>query len=989
MKNCLRLLTLFVAIAIFAVGSHFMAAAPVIGSLMASDDFRHYAHNQATAVFTSRPIPVTNQSFNDTNVAIFNDGSVPGWTRSETTSGNPLGGTLNMGAFSQFRATHAQTSPSFLSNQPLEVHDNVMALSNRTENATSRVGFYSESITFAADSFYIVAVDFYAIKSNSEIYLRPSDHTEDHLSQLVEERGNSIDIIQASFAPGGVVAENQSVWQTASFFVQTDARESITMQLGLYLGTRDVSSGGVVYYDNASVTQVSQMEFNRRYTEDSARWQRFTSRLDLRQTDEISTDYGITTQNFRSVDTTPVSGTHAQLAVASAIPGLLRFEEVNHLHSFNSRPVGNNVMLLSANSQSAGMRLQTPFNVRRNQVYMISFYTLTGPSGTPNIRVYDTELLNDNRPNTSNPFDSGFISIGGVGVDTRNNWVLNTFFIQGRALYDTPTQIEFWMGTDDTHTTGWIAIDGLSITRVSDAYHTRHREAMSTHNESMNVLTPTPSIYNSGFNFGTVADVNTPFPLRAANWELNYDDADLVISGIVNTEGTHWSRYSSRNGNTAYGRAINPGAIGNLAQNNNIFMMQNVGETRQTLSSNAFALTPTATTQISFDVSTIHERAHGMYFWAVVELDGREVSRINLSRRPMEGNNRQVITPWENFTFGIREGTGSREVRVSFLLGTESRPSNSSIAFIDNVNVTTVAPATTFDSFVNLSDATLFEDAYGNSLSFVTDDPAGIQARVQDGVLSLETRGFRDARAWNTITENLTAGGFYEYRLTLSIYLTHQVVNGQIQYFERKNLGWDEDNNPILEPDDADYGVNISLEGFDGGFMNMKPQYLREMPNAEGGFATLSFFVRSDSALPLALTFSFANDYRMVHAQVAIRSMELVTIDEADFNLAAASLEEDPYNRQIAIMSESDPFEDDGNDDDDTGGFNWGDIDFLLIPSIIMAVALIVALVGFGIRRMKFKKHISKGNTSYARDNAGVTEEEIVSLKSKRAPKEK
>jgi len=163
------------------------------------------------------------------------------------------------------------------------------------------------------------------------------------------------------------------------------------------------------------------------------------------------------------------------------------------------------------------------------------------------------------------------------------------------------------------------------------------------------------------------------------------------------------------------------------------------------------------------------------------------------------------------------------------------------------------------------------------------------------------------------------------------------------------------------------------------------PSYIS--PDVWMGFATLSFFIHAETSLPLSLVISFSNDYYMVDATVSIIGIELVPIAPIDFTDAAERAEANPDDRSLAIMSESDPFVDDDNDDT-TETQPWN-LDFLIIPSIITAIALIFALIAFGIRRVQFKKHITKGHTSYARDNAPVTEEEIKTLKSKRAPKSK
>ena len=981
MKKCLKAFTFLVAVAFVAFSVPFLGLMPAATGVVASSisDFHHAPHNQTSARFETRPVTFANGNFQDTAANPFTSGTVHGWSQ-ETSVGNALSGTLNMAGFSQFRASHAPLSPSFLSVQPAGIHDNVLVMSNTTNEATSRIGWYSEEIYFQADSNYVVSVDFYAVQSQSEIFLMPVS-ADEHMEDLVASRGNSIDIRQRSIQG----QPNTSAWQTARFYIRTDARESIAMQLGLYLGTREASSRGVVFYNNVTVMQYSDQNFAVANTG-------YNHVIDLRRDQSRQDAFGVTyaspdiSVNYGAHEFRPLtsgvlpSGTYARTMYNTAIPGLLNFEEVTTLHTFDSRIVRNDVLLLSAINNSIGMETTSTFNVRRNEVYMISFYALH-VTGNAHVRIFD--------PADDDGFDSGFLSINGSGGSAwRNMWALNTIFVQGNALYDTAVSIELWMGTDESNTTGWVAIDGFSIARVNHEYQTRHQESTAAHNVTMIDLLPSPSITNSGFNLGTVSNVAAPFPLRANDWNLEYENEESIISGIVNTQGQHWSRFASN-----YGRATNPGAIDGLSPNNNVFMMQNVGSTWQVLSTETFTLTPSTTTMISFDVARVYESSHGMHFWAIIESEGREIARINMSPRPRTGTNRQVTTGWQNYSFGIRTGSGTTNIQVAFVLGTEARPTNSGIVFLDNVDVTPAGNQTTgFDTFVNVANTVHLAGPNGQSLAFVSDDPTGIQARVDFNptlgheVLSIQTTGFTEARIWDTMPGRFEEENWYEFQVRLRITLFRNVVGGTIQYFERKDLGYDDDGDRIFEPDDADYGVNIGLENFDGGFFNMRDEHLRAMPDAVDGFATLSFFVNAETSIPAALSFSFANDYRKVNAQIVIASTEIRRIQQSEFDDIVELLREDPDNRQFAIISESDPFEDnDGDDNEPRDPWDW---DFLIIPSIIMAVALIVALVGYTIRKVKFKKHISKDSSSYARDDAGITEDEIVNLKSKRAPKE-
>ena len=485
---------------------------------------------------------------------------------------------------------------------------------------------------------------------------------------------------------------------------------------------------------------------------------------------------------------------------------------------------------------------------------------------------------------------------------------------------------------------------------------------MNVQDITMNTLTPTEGIPNANFNHGTVGAVDAPFPLRANDWHLAYDNANLTRSGIVNTQPSHWSRHNMSGGVPRYGNAMLPPANGLGGTNNNVYMLQNLGTTWQVLSSSMFDLGHGAYNILSFDVATVHRPSTGMRLYAAIELQGRELARIDLGRNA-GGNTNWQMSGWQTHRFAIRAGTHGQELQISFHMGTQSWPSPAATAFIDNVRLAQEHILGGQDRYLDLSNPVLLANPNNSSIFFTPEDTTTAAATVFGQTLDLRTLGFQHTTITNNLTETLDGNSFFEYRVTARILTGMTAITTPVLY---------DDGRRREEPDDVTYGISLRLDGMDGGFNNLTQQNMLRMPMvADGGWVTLSFFIRTDSMQDLSLVIEFGNQWRAVSGVMQIRDTQLIQIDQADFDDARTAIRtaeraERPINMSIitepAFVPPTEPRE-----PSERGEFDW-----LVISSIILAVVIVFALVAVLLRRFKFNRHIGKKHTSYARDDASM-----------------
>ena len=959
-KSKKRVLSLFVAFA-FVLG-----AVPMFGAGLlprnVNQEFHHAAPDQAAAAFATRYQSLSNQGFNEQQPADFTS-TVSGWSQ-ERTSATAVSGILNTRAFNTFRTNQNLTNPiprHFQVAPPtLTLADDwVLVMGNRTEGGQSNVGFTSSDITLYANGFFIISIDFYAVHSVSQVYLIPTNPIDEDIRTDIEVRQTLIE------TGPGTVADNESVWQTANFFIRTDELVGITFRLGLFLGERmGALSGGVVYYDNVRILETTEENFDatRNDTPDT-----FARTIDLRRTDDRTDtllDANVTVKGFVPTFPRPNNARMGHYMTAD-VPAALNFEETLHFHAHNG-PRPREVMLVAARDTYASMKLEDTFTIERNLVYMLSFYAIAPAGTSANIRIRDIESDRTDLPDHITPFDSGYLPVFQNSTDAaagRNNWIRNTFFLTGDVLNDIDITVEFWIGQDGTNSTGWVAVDSFAIRRVSNEYLTQHRELSNVAVHQLSELMPTEGILNAAFNIGTIRGIDAPFPLRAESWEHSYGNEMNVLSGIVNTDEAHWVRFANnaQHGGSNYGMAVNPRGNQGRSQNNNVYMMQNTASNWQTLRSNSFTLHSGIYTVITFDAATLHFNNLGMNFVAVIEFGDIEIARIDLGEAARAGGEHQVLRDWRPFSFAIRDsGFTTREVTLTFKMGIEGRPSPAGTVFLDNVRVaqeTTVNP-NAVSSYADLSNALLFANP-DNSSTFFVSETGGIETRVNraSGTLLVDAPAFRlePVSVQNTLTEELSGGGFFRY--SIELFILNDLEYRVIEHF-------DDEYNRVTEPDDVEWGIGFTLEDFEGGFANLTPENIRAMDSYDGTYTTLYFYIRAEATTDLSLVITFGNKWRSVRGGLVIRSLTLEQIEEIDWTQAHRA-----DRAHIAAVTEG-VFVPPPVVDPPTG--RDGQFDWLIIPSIIMALAIFLAVITFTMRRVKFNRRMRRPHTSYHMDDMGV-----------------
>ena len=948
---------------------------------------------QNAQVFSGRIITVTNSELNANTSG--NDfmfaADISSWTKEINTT-TTIGGALNMNRFNNFKDANVKDAlPYFVSPPSQRQNPNVFILGNNfNENTKSKASFTSQEIELEADGFFVASVSYYAVGGFGAFALVPNDE-----APLDDNYVPQIELGQQEWNGANGAVEAQSDWRIAQFFIKTDPLHAQKFSIRLSLGT-NIPSLGVIYFQSPQVLQVSEERYNNLYnTANTAtkkvvdlsgglieNYVKADGRSIVMKNDVWVYEEGYdetTAGNFNFVHRPAektmqagafTTGSFAGRVMSADIPARLNIKEQTQFFLYNASGARNvDFLMISPKTEKpVEWKLDNPFLVRRHQIYMISFYAIGGTAAT--LRMRDSTWSND--VETAELYtEEKAINMAATTTGTKNGWTLNTFFVSGATGKDMPIDIDFIVQNDAESVGAWLTFDAFDIQRVSNEYYDEHGVEGNTFKIAKNESTS--PVANSLMNMGRPASIKNPYPLTPVDWNDNSyaGELNLIRSGIVNTEVSHWNMYNN------YGHVLGiPAPINGYSENNNVFMMQNLGLTWQTTQTKPFQLESDRVNIISFYINR-QFASNDFNFWITATVKGREVVNLDLSDQH-EG--------WKQYTIAIKESSvTNREVTLKFNLGTADRLSGAGVVFIDNIDVKSIdldAKMPTNAEYVDLTDSFPFFTGGGF-------DGLIVKAGEQLEIRNINTE--KTVSAKNSLTETLDAGEFYEYRVRAYISpnatathicepkITQSIEKGVIKY-EREDCA---------DAADHVYGVNFRLDGFEGGFENLKYADIQNMKGLDAeGYAELVFYIRPDNTNELALVVEFGNSTFSYATTVYIKSISLKKITTDDFTLAKES-----YDKEKAIFDKENKKKKPNQDELKRSAFEHTFMSFItqswnpeeetnttpktrqpfqwhiIVPSLIMGAAVLIALIGFLVRRFKFKLHMDKKYTTYASDD--------------------
>ncbi len=857
------------------------------------------------------------------------------------------------------KETYETTRPTIFgtgSNSQKNHHKNLMI---NSYNGAGALGYKSNSISLEADSYYEIAVKLYTHRTFEEDgeTIKTDPRASIYLTGLVEDTTENADILnKLKFEEINTLTG----LETYTFFIETNEAKSVNLEL--WLGSKNSVTEGAVFFNEVSIKRCSEAYyadyFKSIYTTDEDNDEYNFINLQKESTSVV------TNGNFE--DYVGFSGwTKISQSTSDTDKQFARPIDVyNYTFSDNKTTIyapgsdcseDNEFALLMYNKESGFQGLESSeFTVEHHKYYKISFMAKSncGTGDGANVKLVDKS----NYTTTEDATLTIGTTVTEGGNKFRNDWTKYSFYIYGPATESKQLTIQIWLGTEDKETDGYVFIDNFTIENIS--YSDYNANATGTNSTAFN-LNPTKAdfgISNSFFDVTYNADDTTTYPLTPANWTRTGNEYN-TFSGVVNTETSEWNANESKYYNKNGVPPTNPGKLPYmLSEHNNVLMMGSISETnKQTYKSTDFSLTSESYNKISFYVYTDYNRniADEDYGASVIVKTASEVI-IDYKNIHFDDNK------WHKFEFYIKNGT--EEKSASIQLNFEGV---NGYVFFDDVMVETVNEHayTNFGSLKDPANTYLqvdlsvekFDNATYNSNKLIqlpnnwSYEEENKQNVNTFGIVSTEHSLLKDldnTPSGNTsvLYINSTSDVYYSFISNKTYTFTAQTYYKISVNILTRNIAQD-------EPDaDTTYGASFGLKESD--------EILIKALSTNEQWKTYTIYLCPESDTTSAIRLSLGSLGEPTGGEVLFDNLKVSTIDQATYEREIGNTEDAYYK---AFINYVEPAEEEPEESEWENDFNW-----LIIPSLLTGIALIIAVVGYYIRKINFSRK-PKVKTKYDR----------------------
>ncbi len=950
-------------------------------------------------VEASTTVTITNGNFNSNPNAYYLE-SPSGWQKLKTNS-LATSGIINTNSknFDQYK-----TSSYHLSENPqtkmADTNDTKILMINarntNSNNNTYSQGYKSNSITLSPYCYY-------------------------HFSVLVKvELGAQASIYFTGIKNNTITFEKIGTdayfWNEYDFFIETGSI-SETVNFELWLGTNNgITSNNAVFFDNIKGEKLTKSHFDQISLESSKAkkvvieknfiTEKLIKNNDFEPTNPNNTDGKLT--DWSAINAFPSSTTENTI-----IYNVVNVTHESDMLSRGFSPLGNDKMggdyaLLLASEQTPPFAFgykSVNIALPRFAIYKININAKVGENTTARIVIKENDdvknfyegMTDDERDKFDTP-DATSISITSNPTnEILNNYNTYSFYLKGHSLFDTSVVIELWLGSEETPSSGSVVFDNILIEALSTAEFAKATENSTTKKLELKVdsMSGSTSITNGTFNKGSTTLIKIPaenpeeisnyytFPVKPDNFTSVKEDENNNIYGIINTNSNYFmsDNYLNENEKLAYGTNFNPGnpqgfIKDTTKETNNVLMLWNKTTSFQNSTSDSFTVADGNFYNLSFSFRTLPLSNEPVNF---------NISLINQDNSKVFEKENCTSNEWENFSITIRGGKTVTSLKLVLSLGTEKQKSIGYV-FIDNIDITTLSNFSTeqwntkiqtqnaFNTVLDLTNALININLAPNNYGIIPTETwngaleSGNQNPNSDPIAeSGIINGSNNIKEiFNFTNENLIKNIMFiqthsqaTYSLTSKskISLTSGKIYKFSVFLQTKLSLTNNELSKILDgtlSSPENYSAIFSLVGVDGKVENIR---------TNGEWTEYQIIVNADKSTNVQLKFTLSSlNTKTLHLYVD--NFTLTEISSEDYKTIVDSYDDETQKTMSIVGSttfEEDTTDEETDDEQNSNNFNW-----LLAPSLIFALAMIIAVVGVIFKKFKFKKHI-KIKTEYDR----------------------
>lgn len=875
----------------------------------------------------SESVTVTNGNFTNRSYTSSGPYTPTSWTLA--TGSDDAGTEKGVIILDNDRFTEYSTNPGTLEK---DSSDKSILMIKSIDNAT-RAGYVSSSIPLSANSHYILKVLVNADTENNgaSIYLTGLDKT------------YSIEDINTN-----------GQWKTAYFYIATGDYKSESVKVELWLGSKtNMLSSGAVFFDNVTLNKYSTDDYITQITGTETYARSINLKSDYNTIAVVDGDFetgaaewtvdenagGDKVHGIGDVSDATVVG----LEDGATVPGLM-FEP-------------NNSKALFINNKTASYtsyKSTTTYTIKQHGYYKLSVYVKTANVST-GAYFGITEATEDGISGNY----TGIIN-NSTTKNEYNGYARYNLYIEGSPYSDKEFNIVLGLGTESSKVSGLVVFDNISLTEIS--YNTYNNYKSGTNNTTAKAYSTdvqdTSGITNGAFNFANSSDT-VSYPVQPVGWTVSNKTS---VSGIINLNEAHFNAQSypfSNPGTTGY-----PGATTSLSETtNNVLVITAKGNYVYYTSSN-ITLNADTNYKISLYAKTQDlDTAEG----------GLNISLVNSNNVVLSSITGKISEEaWTVYNMYVKVSSTSQTAKLIISLGTAADPATVGSIFVDNVRVDTVTDEVfaSQEQNTNVNDqvtnlATIRFNTFSTkdtdniyTPTLVTGDtlPEGVRAGIvkAEDIDRLATReGVTDSYVLminnaqdqsyaykTTLSTNLTAGSVYK----VSVWVKTVDISSELSNDEEKSLY---------------KGANFSISELDQAF-----PAITTTTTDNNGWVQYVYYMTADSdTSSINVRLGLGNDV----ATSGIAYFDDLAIEKMSESFLLDEVEETSTVLKIENQNEEDNTNTNSNANYNGNAANY----WILIPSIVLAVVLIFAIISIALRQVKIggrKVKVKKGQ--YDRQNS-------------------
>lgn len=887
--------------------------------------------------------------------------SPSGWTlvESSTETDNIVKGVVNVESETSFDTEKCETIRPIM---PIEDKDNTDYYKNLMINASEGSGRLAyetnKSLTLEANSFYRISVMLYTEKGSTAEDGHLSDTTASiYLTGLLDKEKNSEIYEQHKFESISTVG----TWEEYAYYIDTD--ESASVKLQLWLGSETTDSEGAVFFNEIRILRYSEDAYYKQLSDIS------DEADDQNNIISLSQKYDAVVENGNFEDGSLNGWERITTSTLDNSEQLYDAVDVNTFSIVNSdlsiTPPGsncsrNNQLALFLYNKNDGYQAveSSTFTIEKQTYYKINFWA----KSDCNIGNGATVKLVDKSEN--NPVSSASLTLATNFTKNsntfRNDWTNYSFYVYGPATGSKTVTVQIWLGTEESKTSGYVFVDDFKIQKVN--YETFSKNSSSTNCTSFNLNNESDKYTIANGNFDKTQNENSQkvYPAVPSNWtktENSSKNSD-TFSGIVNTIETSFKPEDF--GTTSVYPTVKPGLLINeVSEDNNVLMIGSTDpKNQQTYQSDNITLEANSFYNLSCYVFTdyIKEDLSTNY--------GARISLLTDTETLFAQHNILFEdNQWHKINVKIKTGTNSKTAKINLsfdnLIG---------YVYFDRVELNKISSEDVFNDksfdtsttkYVDLSfenfDNRTFNKNYTNiqKIEKVNNWTFNSNSEIPGiihGIISSD----------NSIVTDIAPAPLSENKNYLYINALHDASHS---YTSNESYTFNADNYYKISVNVLTKNISTSNDEdvVNGARIALKDsaKIMIKGINTDGIWKTYTIYTKLKESLTSAIVLGLGDSSEETSGQVLFDNLVIKTITEEEYNteLDGADLS------TIATFIDHTELNntEDNNNSVWENNFNW-----LLVPSIITALAIIIAVVGFYVRKIKFNRK-PKIKTNYDR----------------------